>query len=84
MAITTAVYVDGYNLYYGRIRNTCFKWIDVVRLFEILLHDQNPTHELAHVHYFTAMALARFATHGAASVAAQASSLRARAHPHPG
>ena len=39
MAITTAVYVDGYNLYYGRIRNTCFKWIDVVRLFEILLHD---------------------------------------------
>ncbi len=83
MAITTAVYVDGYNLYYGRIRNTCFKWIDVVRLFEILLHDQNPTNELAHVHYFTAMALGRFATHGGASVAAQACYLRAHEHLHP-
>ena len=77
MAITTAVYVDGYNLYYGRIRNTRFKWIDVVRLFEVLLHDQNPTNELAHVHYFTAMALGRFATHGGASVAAQTCYLRA-------
>ncbi|WP_164073693.1 NYN domain-containing protein [Stenotrophomonas maltophilia] len=49
MAIATAAYVDGYNLYYGRIRNTHFKWIDVVRLFEILLCDQNPTSERLHI-----------------------------------
>jgi len=83
MAIATAVYVDGYNLYYGRIRNTHFKWIDVVRLFEILLRDQDPTSELVHVHYFTAMALGRFTSHGGASVAAQESYLRAHEHLYP-
>lgn len=83
MAITTAVYVDGYNFYYGRIRSTEFKWIDVVHLFEILLRDQDPANDLRHVSYFTAMALGRFATHGGASVAAQESYLRALEHLHP-
>lgn len=53
MAIATALYVDGCNLYYGRIRNTRFKWIDVVRLFEILLRDQDPSSKLVHVHCFS-------------------------------
>lgn len=30
---STAVYVDGYNLYYGRLRGTPFKWLDLVKLF---------------------------------------------------
>jgi uncharacterized LabA/DUF88 family protein len=83
MSIATAVYVDGYNLYYGRIRNTSFKWIDLLRLFEIVLRDQDPTSDLEHLHYFTAMALGRFSTHGGASVAAQESFLRAHEHLHP-
>jgi hypothetical protein len=29
----TSIYIDGYNLYYGRLRNTKFKWLDVVALF---------------------------------------------------
>ena len=29
----TSIYIDGYNLYYGRLRNTQFKWLDVVALF---------------------------------------------------
>ena len=33
----TAVYVDGYNLYYGRLRNSAYKWLDVVALFDGLL-----------------------------------------------
>ncbi len=33
IAKATAVYIDGYNLYYGRIRGTAFKWLDVVALF---------------------------------------------------
>ncbi|WP_180867636.1 hypothetical protein [Stenotrophomonas maltophilia] len=70
MSIATAVYVDGYNLYYGRIRNTSFKWVDLLRLFEIVLRDQDPASDLEHLHYFTAMALGRFSIHGGASVIA--------------
>ena len=39
----TAVFVDGYNLYYGRIRGTSYKWLDVVKLFDNLLHEQDPS-----------------------------------------
>lgn len=83
MPIATVVYVDGYNLYYGRLRGTSFKWTDLLRLFEIVLRDQDPANHLRHLHYFTAMALGRFATHGDASVAAQESYLRAHEHLHP-
>ena len=67
-ALPTAVYVDGYNLYYGRIRGTAFKWLDVVGLFDRLLHDQDPRTRVERVRYFTAHALARFASHGNHSV----------------
>ena len=30
MGGSTAVYIDGYNLYYGRIRGTRYKWVDLV------------------------------------------------------
>ncbi|MGR9433280.1 hypothetical protein [Rhizobium leguminosarum] len=33
-ALRTRVYIDGYNLYYGRLRKTAFKWLDVLTLFE--------------------------------------------------
>ena len=64
MTETTAVYVDGYNFYYGRIRGTPYKWIDVVRLFERLVHEQTPTSQMTVVRYFSAFCLARFSTHG--------------------
>lgn len=66
------VYVDGYNLYYSRLRGTPFKWLDLVVLFrDRLLHQQMPDAELVALKYFTAPALARFATRGTTSVAAQ-------------
>ncbi len=67
----TAVYIDGYNLYYGRLRNTGFKWLDVVLLAEDILNNQNPAAIVESVKYFTAPALARFASHGQSSVIAQ-------------
>jgi uncharacterized LabA/DUF88 family protein len=73
----TAIYIDGYNLYYGRLRNTAYKWLDVVALFDALLKEQDPSASLEVVKLFTAPALARFATHGAASVEAQQSYHRA-------
>lgn len=83
MAITTAVYVDGYNFYYGRIRSTPYKWLDLVSLFDSLLKSQNPGSELLHLNYFSAPALGRFATHGEESVLAQQNYLRALEYIHP-
>lgn len=80
----TAVYIDGYNLYYGRIRGTSYKWLDVVALFTDLLNAQDPTSSLQLVRYFSAPALARFASHGQASQQAQQSYHRALAQLYPG
>ena len=33
----TRVYVDGFNLYYGAVRRTPFKWLDPVRLASLVL-----------------------------------------------
>ena len=79
----TAVYIDGYNLYYGRLRGTSHKWLDVVALFEQILKIQDPGSTLAAVRFFTAPALARFAAHGQASMVAQQSYHRALEARHP-
>ena len=53
----TVVYVDGYNLYYGLLRGTKLKWLDLVALFES--HVLAPETELIEVRYYTAPVLAR-------------------------
>jgi uncharacterized LabA/DUF88 family protein len=73
----TAVYIDGYNLYYGRLRGTEFKWLDLVQLFRVLLAQRDQSESLEKVIFFTAPALATFASHGVASVNAQAAYHRA-------
>lgn len=50
--MTTAVYIDGFNLYNG-IRNTQFKWLDIGRLCTTLL----PGHDTTRIRYFTALVL---------------------------
>lgn len=74
---TTAVYIDGYNLYYGRLRGTPFKWLDVVQLFQALLVQRDQNETLERVNIFTAHALATFATNGVAPVEAQSAYHRA-------
>jgi len=71
------VYVDGYNLYYGRLRGSTFKWLDLVKLMEDLLAQRDQNEHLEHLHLFTAPALATFATHGNDSVKAQSDYHRA-------
>ena len=53
-AMRTIVYVDGFNLYYGRLKNTPWKWLDLVALTKDVLH---PKHEIVAVKYFTAKVL---------------------------
>lgn len=50
----TAVYVDGFNLYYGVLKRTPYKWLDLQRLFESALTRNRVTS----IRYFTARVLA--------------------------
>jgi uncharacterized LabA/DUF88 family protein len=79
----TAVYIDGYNLYYGRLRGTPYKWLDLPVLFDKLMTEQDPNCVIEAVKFFTAPALGKFATHGQASVEAQNDYHRALRERHP-
>lgn len=60
----TICYVDGYNLYYGCLRNTAYKWLDIHKLLASILHQQNPDAELIAIKFFTAPVITRFASNG--------------------
>jgi hypothetical protein len=49
------IYVDGFNLYYGALRGTSYKWLDLDALFCRLL----PSYEIHRIRYFTARISAR-------------------------
>jgi len=51
----TFVYVDAFNLYFGAVRGTPYKWLDVDQLCRILLS----RHEITEIKYFTARINAR-------------------------
>lgn len=78
-----AIYVDGYNLYYGRLRGTKFKWLDLVKFSENLIKKRDQGEQIEFVHLFTSPALAKFATHGKESVEAQSSYIRALENLYP-
>ena len=81
----TTIYIDGYNLYYSRLRGTAFKWLDVVALFrDRILAVQDPTAQVIALKYFTAPIKAKYARHGAASEEAQAQYHRALLAKDPG
>jgi 6-hydroxy-3-succinoylpyridine 3-monooxygenase len=82
--LRTRIYIDGYNLYYGCLRQTRYKWLDVLALFEDLilpsilyqpLPDEEPASmelvEKCAIKYFTADILERVAK-GDDSVSSQA------------
>lgn len=45
------VYVDGFNLYYGAIKDTPYRWLDLAKLADMMLPDQ----DVIEVKYFTAI-----------------------------
>jgi uncharacterized LabA/DUF88 family protein len=51
----TIVYVDGFNLYYGALKGTPYKWLNLYRLAQLLL----PKNQIIGVKYFTAQVSAR-------------------------
>jgi hypothetical protein len=51
----TYVYIDGFNLYYGSLKDTAYKWLDVAKMCRLLL----PKNNIDRLKYFTATVSAR-------------------------
>ncbi len=60
----TIVYIDGYNLFYGCLKYTSYKWLDLKKLFQNILYIQNPNYNLIKIKFFTADIKAKVASHG--------------------
>jgi uncharacterized LabA/DUF88 family protein len=55
MALKTNVYIDGFNLYYGCVRHTPYRWLDLSALCGALL----PKNTIHRIRYFTALVTPR-------------------------
>jgi uncharacterized LabA/DUF88 family protein len=53
--LKTIVYVDGFNLYYGVLRRTRFKWLDLEKLCSLVLKNT----AIEKINYFTARVIPR-------------------------
>ena len=47
----TIIYIDGFNLYYGAVKGTPYKWLDLARFFRLI----RPNDDIQCIRYFTAM-----------------------------
>ncbi|MGV0960287.1 MAG: NYN domain-containing protein [Limnohabitans sp.] len=64
----TAIYIDGYNFYYSRLKSTPYKWLDIVTLFrDVILAQQCPQANVSAIKFFTAPVKASYARHGVTS-----------------
>jgi len=48
----TSIYIDGFNFYYGAVKNTPYKWLNFKTLFSSLLDDK---YQIIEIKYFTAL-----------------------------
>ena len=48
----TYIYIDGFNFYYGAVKDTPYKWLDFKKLFGYLL---DTSHQIISIKYFTAI-----------------------------
>jgi hypothetical protein len=52
---TTNIYIDGFNLYYGALKKTSYRWLNLERLCQLLLSKNT----IGEIKYFTALVSAR-------------------------
>ena len=45
----SVIYIDGFNLYYGMLKDTPYKWLDLDRFFCLLRQDD----DIQRIYYFT-------------------------------
>jgi uncharacterized LabA/DUF88 family protein len=53
--LRTYVYIDGFNFYYGCLKGTAFRWLDIAQMCNLLL----PNNDIQRIRYFTAPVVAR-------------------------
>ena len=53
--VRTCVYIDAFNLYYGCLRRSAYRWLDLSALCRVML----PRNEIVAIKYFTARIVAR-------------------------
>lgn len=52
----TVIYVDGFNLYYGALKGTPYRWLDILAMSRKIL---SPKNNIVGIKYFTARVLSR-------------------------
>lgn len=55
LPMRTFVYVDAFNLYYGALKRSPFRWLDLQKLCQLML----PKNDIQAIKYFTALVSAR-------------------------
>lgn len=73
----TAYFVDGYNLFYGLLAGTPYKWLNLPALLAHITNIQNPASFTDQINYFTSPVLPALATRGTTSKEAQDTYIRA-------
>ncbi|EHY76811.1 hypothetical protein PstZobell_05158 [Stutzerimonas stutzeri ATCC 14405 = CCUG 16156] len=73
----TACFVDGYNLFYGLLAGTPYKWLNLPTLLSHIVQVQDPSSNVVSISYFTSGVKPDLATRGIASKEAQDTYIRA-------
>lgn len=82
--MNTIIYVDGYNLFYGCLKHTPYKWLDLHKLFvKHILRAQAPISQVIQIKFFTADIKAKIASNGQRATQAQQTYHRALIHMYP-
>jgi len=56
MKMKTTLYIDAFNLYYGALKGTPYKWLNPLKLAQLILGE---AHEVGVIKYFTARVVSR-------------------------
>jgi len=75
--VQTAFFIDGYNVFYGLLAGTPYKWLDLPSLLDAITYENDPHSQVAEVHYFTSPVQPSLATRGQQSKQAQDTYVRA-------
>lgn len=87
LKLRTRIYIDGYNLYYGCLRKSPFKWLDVLTLFESkiipsILYQPTADADPAEMELVTDSAVKYFTAKIVESAAKAPDSVSSQAHYH--
>jgi len=69
--LRTIVYIDGFNLYFGSLKNSPYKWLDLSTLAHKLCTEKYPESEIVKIKYFTADIKSKLSRRGIDSCKAQ-------------